>query len=336
MYGLLQGNLPNNAKFSNCSSEKIAFLIDEVVNERNGKVNCLTDSKEAFCGNGILEQGEECDCGYEEECTDVCCNPRRTGGRNNDLSCTLKIDPNTNTKYECSPAQGPCCSKECSFVAASSLICRSSTECKKEQKCSGNSASCPQSDNNADFEYCNNYSMVCWQGECSGSLCKRVGQRRGEWEECFMTVSGHLTIQKREQLCYLACKNKNDPNSRCYASNDSTDSSSPLNFLLQEVNGLRNSAGEIKLPAGSPCNNLQGYCDTFSRCITTDNDTPLQDLRDLIFTKKAQYNVQSWIYGYWWAVVLSVGGLILLIGLVVKFVKFCQAQKSRAITNQPV
>eukprot|EP00105_Crassostrea_gigas_P005864 XP_011419607.1 PREDICTED: disintegrin and metalloproteinase domain-containing protein 10-like [Crassostrea gigas] len=135
MYGLLQGNLPNNAKFSNCSSEKIAFLIDEVVNERNGKVNCLTDSKEAFCGNGILEQGEECDCGYEEECTDVCCNPRRTGGRNNDLSCTLKIDPNTNTKYECSPAQGPCCLKECSFVAASSLICRSSTECKKEQKC---------------------------------------------------------------------------------------------------------------------------------------------------------------------------------------------------------
>lgn len=37
-----QGNLPNNVKFSNCSSEKIAFFIDNVVNERNGKVDCFT------------------------------------------------------------------------------------------------------------------------------------------------------------------------------------------------------------------------------------------------------------------------------------------------------
>lgn len=131
-----QGNLPNNDKFSNCSLEKIANFIDDVVNQRNGKVNCFTESGEAFCGNGIVEQGEECDCGYEEECTDVCSNPRRTGGQNNDLSCTRKINPNTYMKYECSPTQGPCCSKECSFVAASSnLICRGSTDCRKEQTC---------------------------------------------------------------------------------------------------------------------------------------------------------------------------------------------------------
>lgn len=50
------------------------------------------------------------------------------------------------------------------------------------------------------------------------------------------------------------------------------------------------------LSSGTPCNNYQGICDTFSRCTATANETPLQDLRDLILTKNVQYNVQSWIY----------------------------------------
>lgn len=34
-------------------------------------------SKGAFCGNKIVEVGEECDCGYDEkECKDHCCYPR--------------------------------------------------------------------------------------------------------------------------------------------------------------------------------------------------------------------------------------------------------------------
>lgn len=54
-----QGNLPNNVKFSNCSSEKIAYFIDAVVNERNGKVNCFTGKCISFdiCLNCIEYYG---------------------------------------------------------------------------------------------------------------------------------------------------------------------------------------------------------------------------------------------------------------------------------------
>ena len=37
----------------------------------------ILEWKGAFCGNKIVEEGEECDCGYDnEECDEKCCYPR--------------------------------------------------------------------------------------------------------------------------------------------------------------------------------------------------------------------------------------------------------------------
>lgn len=40
----------------------------------------FTEDDGAFCGNKIVEEGEECDCGYDEkECTELCCYPKEVG-----------------------------------------------------------------------------------------------------------------------------------------------------------------------------------------------------------------------------------------------------------------
>uniref|UniRef100_A0A8W8NPU6 ADAM10 cysteine-rich domain-containing protein n=1 Tax=Magallana gigas TaxID=29159 RepID=A0A8W8NPU6_MAGGI len=150
-----------------------------------------------------------------------------------------------------------------------------------------------------NLKYCNEYSQVCQQGFCTGSLCLKVGTPEngtspGVWEECFVTLPGDLTVQQKEQLCYLACK-KNDTNAVCYATNQNLDSSNALYALLQDVNQRKQSSGGIKLAAGSPCNNYQGYCDVFSRCRGVDNEGPLQRLKNLIFNEKTLANIKNWI-----------------------------------------
>ena len=63
------GDRDNNNKFSSCSIQNISAVLDAVVDNR--KTNCFQESDGAFCGNKIVEAGEECDCGFNEvECTE--------------------------------------------------------------------------------------------------------------------------------------------------------------------------------------------------------------------------------------------------------------------------
>ena len=64
-------------------------VLSAVLNEMNNKHNCFQDSTEAFCGNRIVEEKEQCDCGFERDCEehgDTCCYPRE----NHDKACQRK------------------------------------------------------------------------------------------------------------------------------------------------------------------------------------------------------------------------------------------------------
>lgn len=100
------------------------------------------------CGNGYLEDGEECDCGEVEECSSPCCNAN---------NCTLKAGA------EC--AHGVCC-EDCKLKSPG-LLCRPpSGSCDLPEYCDGKSESCPANFYLVDGSSCAHGKAYCYTGMC--------------------------------------------------------------------------------------------------------------------------------------------------------------------------
>ncbi|KAG6439716.1 hypothetical protein O3G_MSEX001016 [Manduca sexta] len=63
-----------NFEFSICSKRLIAATLSSMS-------YCLNEEDRPYCGNGIVEEGEACDCGLPSRCShkDPCCTPRAGG-----------------------------------------------------------------------------------------------------------------------------------------------------------------------------------------------------------------------------------------------------------------
>lgn len=119
-----------------------------LVNNRNE-----TTIPDPQCGNGVIEAGEDCDCGSDESCSEnPCCNPN---------TCRF-VDGAV-----CSDSDGPCC-LNCQF-ASSSTICRPSTgPCDIEEVCTGSSGSCPTNSYRPNGQSCGNSTgLSCISGRCT-------------------------------------------------------------------------------------------------------------------------------------------------------------------------
>ncbi|XP_036385903.1 disintegrin and metalloproteinase domain-containing protein 28-like [Megalops cyprinoides] len=114
---------------------------------------CLFDRPDiamaaSWCGDGVLDPGEECDCGDEEECTDPCCH-----------APTCRLTPGS----QC--AAGECCDN-CKFTPASKQCRSQRDECDLAEYCTGKSPRCPEDVFSFNGTPCKEGRGYCYNGQC--------------------------------------------------------------------------------------------------------------------------------------------------------------------------
>ncbi|VVC39377.1 Hypothetical protein CINCED_3A019380 [Cinara cedri] len=195
-------------KFSECS------LNDYIEGFHNRNMCLLNKPNEASnsqqkCGNNVVEDSEECDCGGFDDChkNDPCCDP---------ITCQLKKES------ECS-ATGSCC-KDCKIVAAGTLCRESTNECDLPEFCSGNVGYCPADMFKKNGSPCGleeEGRHHCFMGECP-TLNRQCEQSWGYGglpadKQCYEefntkgSMSGHCGIvyDEAERITYKKCDQRN-------------------------------------------------------------------------------------------------------------------------------
>jgi hypothetical protein len=135
-----------------------------------------------MCGNGIVEQGEDCDPGQGVQSN--CCDAQ---------TCKFK------SGAVCDPQSSLCCTDQCGF-APNTQVCRPSKDsaCDTPEMCTGNSSACP-SDQTAPNGMCYFHIIrfmrvlvINWS--VSGKSCGGGG---------LACASGTCTSISREYHCFI-------------------------------------------------------------------------------------------------------------------------------------
>uniref|UniRef100_A0A3P8QWM7 ADAM metallopeptidase domain 8b n=1 Tax=Astatotilapia calliptera TaxID=8154 RepID=A0A3P8QWM7_ASTCA len=142
--------------FSSCSLSQLAEFLERA------QPSCLqkpTSSRIIAvgprCGNGMMEPGEECDCGTVEECNNPCCDAS---------TCRLTAGS------QC--AHGQCCEK-CQLKSSGSVCRQSAGTCDLPEFCTGLSSDCPEDSFEMNGKPCyktlqgsGTVQGYCYNGQC--------------------------------------------------------------------------------------------------------------------------------------------------------------------------
>ncbi|TRZ26258.1 hypothetical protein HGM15179_000870 [Zosterops borbonicus] len=186
--------------FSECSYKEFFELLvngGRCLRQPPAPGSFYTDKSE-YCGNKIVESGEQCDCGSAASCRrDPCCR----------ANCTFTAGS------VC--ASGKCC-RNCQVLPAGT-VCRASTgSCDLPEYCDGISPQCPLDVYVQDGAPCED-GIYCYQGKCSshGKQCRDLFGKHAKVAplDCFKAVNtqgdrfGNCGI--RDNIQYTKCSTEN-------------------------------------------------------------------------------------------------------------------------------
>ncbi|KAL7795201.1 Metallo-peptidase family M12 domain-containing protein [Trichoderma ceciliae] len=223
-----------------CSSLKAAALSTCLTDNKN--VPTITGSQ---CGNGIVETGEECDCGGEQGCqNNTCCDAKTCKFKNNAV---------------CDPSNEDCCTGQCQF-ASSGTVCRPSTgECDIQETCPGTAAKCPDDQHKADGDSCGSGDgLKCASGQCTSrdrqcQVAVGTSADNSSTAACPDTQNSCTVSCTSEQLafgqrqCLLFGQNFID-GTPCGAGGRCSDGSCTGSSTSQEIKNWINTHKEIVIP----------------------------------------------------------------------------------------
>nr|AAC53368.1 ADAM7 [Mus musculus] len=194
------GSIPA-IKFSKCSQTQYQqFLQDQ-------KPACILNNPfpekfndYPFCGNKKVDEGEKCDCGPVQECTNPCCDAHK---------CVLKPG------FTC--VEGECC--ESCQMKKEGAVCRlAKNECDISEVCTGYSPECPKDEFQANGFPCRNGKGYCFMGLCptrneqcselfiggaeeSHSLCYRMNKKGNRFGYCKNKGNTFVPCEEKDLKC---------------------------------------------------------------------------------------------------------------------------------------
>ena len=176
----ISGERPNNVLFSSCSKDSISKVLEVK------RTLCFVNQENAFCGNSVVEDGEECDSGLKES---KCCNP----------DCKFH-----NRTFQCSDENDACC-KNC-LIAPETQPCREKfeIECNDTTLCNGRNKTCPPDSPPLSGNACGFRRGICKDGSCL-SICSLKNKT-----QC--TCAG-------ENSCKVCCKDSDFKSCEPYMKN---------------------------------------------------------------------------------------------------------------------
>ncbi|CAH2097677.1 unnamed protein product [Euphydryas editha] len=186
----------HHLEFSLCSKRLISATLSSMS-------YCLLEVDKPFCGNGIVEKGEACDCGLPSHCIfrDPCCTPRAGGALAAEDGALHKEGCSVAPTAVCHPSQGLCCNANCEYAN----LTKSGIDCAEQDR----QCTCP---NLTSECRCGVGGRCLDDGTCHAAECAILGLR-----ECRCGKTGPGGILSKQQMCGICClvKTSSDGKSRC-------------------------------------------------------------------------------------------------------------------------